>query len=98
MAGAYRLRVTLSASYLILEYLLLEHPDQQPEQWALAGLHSFARPLKATTAFRRLQKHTAVPNVIRDKFKEWGSEIPAELEADGVVLIMSAHDFVFSGS
>ena len=50
----------------------------------------------SSTAFRRLQKYTAVPNVITETFKEWGCDTPAELEADGVVLIMNEHDFIFS--
>ena len=92
MAQSYRLCVTLKGCDVILEYR-----DRRGETWALAGLHSFERPLKAMTAFGRLQNYTAVPNVIRDKFKEWGCEIPAELEEEGVVLVMSEDDFIFSG-
>ena len=88
MAAAYRLRVTLSDCDLILEYR-----DQRGESWAAVGLYSFDCPPKASTAFRWLQKYTAVPNVIMGKFKEWGCDIPAELEADEVVLVMSADDF-----
>ena len=88
MAAAYRLRVTLSDRDLILEYR-----DQRGGSWALAGLHSYDRFPKASSAFRWLQKYTAVPNVIMDKFKQWGCDIPAELEEDEVVLVMSADDF-----
>ena len=88
MAAAYRLRVTLNGSDLILEYR-----DQREEEWALAGLYSHESDPKARSAFRWLQRYTALPNIIRDKFKEQGSDLPAELEAAGVVLVMREDDF-----
>ena len=87
MAATYRLRVTLQRCDLILEYR-----DLREQRWSLAGLHSFEQDSEATSAFRSLQKYTESPSVIRDKFRTWGCEIPAELE--GVVMpVMTAGNF-----
>ena len=78
MTGLYRLRVTLNGCDLILEYR-----DERGGDWSLAGLYSHERAPKANSAFRWLQRYTALPNVIRDKFKEWGLPETATAKSGG---------------
>ena len=87
--STYRLRLTIQGADLRLEY-----SDRWGKTWSPAALYSHDRPPKARTAFRWLKKYGAAPQVVLDRFRQWGCELPAELEENGVVLLMTGPDFV----
>ncbi len=86
---AYRLRLTLKDSELILDYR-----ERSTEKWVFAVGCVFADPAQAHKEFGALRALRPPAYGVMEAFKDWNCIIPGALQRENPVLVMGERDFI----
>ena len=85
----YRLRLTLKDSELILDYR-----ERDTEKWGFAMGCVFVDSARAHKEFGALRALEPPAYGVMEAFKDWNCVVPAALQRESPVLVMSKHDFI----